>query len=276
VGSALVESDVESSARPTKATSRTGRFRTLVIDSDLSARTRVVTLLRSEPDIEVVGECATGSHARAAIQGSRPDLLFLEANMPDLNSLEFARSLSHQGAAVVFVTARHDYAVHAFDIRAVDYVLKPFSDGRFTSAVSRARLHLIRTQRHPLHDDVRHDRTPSSRQGPARRLVVKSNGQVHLLPTHDIDWCEAVGNYVRFHVGLQTYFSRGTLTRVEARLDSTQFVRVHRSAVVNIERIQALVPSANGEWAIRLCDQTQLTLSRGYRGNFEAALGESL
>jgi two-component system LytT family response regulator len=254
--------------------SESSRIRTLVVDHDLCALARVLSLLKQEADIELVGECSTGPHALSLVDDLKPNLVFLEAGMPGLDGLEFARSLAHGGSAVVFVTTHHDYAVRAFDSRAVDYVLKPFSDERFMSAVSRARLHLSAGPRNKT--SATH-RGTSKRAGSGRRhFVVKSNGRVHLLRGRDIDWCEAVGNYVRLHVGSQTHLSRCTLTQLAQQLDSEQFVRVHRSIIVNIDRIQELQPWANGEYVILLRDQTQLRLSRGYRRSFEAVLGDSL
>jgi two-component system LytT family response regulator len=255
---------------------KTTALRTIVVDPDASALARTRGLLRYEPDIEIVGECATAPHAHFVVEDTRPDLVFLEVNVPQLDGIEFARSLTRDGSAVVFVTAHHDYAASAFETRAVDYVLKPFSDERFMVAVNRARLHLGAAWPHRARFDARQSSVPEHRSTPRRRLLVKSDGRVNVLRTRDIEWCEAVGNYVRLHVGSHTHMMRVTLTYLEGQLDSRQFVRVHRSTIVNIDHIRELTSSANGEYELLLHDQTELTLSRGYRRRFEDVLDDSL
>jgi two-component system LytT family response regulator len=246
-----------------------GKIRTLVVDDEPVARARVLSLLRDETDIEVIGECESGSQAITAIEATSPDLVFLDIQMPQMDGLALARTLGETMPAVVFVTAYDEYALRAFEVHALDYVLKPFSAERFKSALTHARQHL--SQR----------RTAGSSPEPAQperrdRLVIKSSGRIYFVRTLDIDWCEAAGNYVRLHVGAQTHLVRGTMGYIEAQLDPKQFVRVHRSTIVNVDRIQELRSSFNGEYIILLHDKTRLTLSRGYRDGLQTKLGKAL
>jgi two-component system LytT family response regulator len=255
------------------------KIRTLVVDDEPVARARVVSLLRVEADVEVVGECATGSQVRCAIQQTSPDLVFLDIQMPEIDGMELARSFHGGKPAVVFVTAYDEYALRAFDVHAVDYLLKPFSAERFRSALTHVRQQLPLRQTAaggPGPDPPDGHRPAAPRPERHGRLVVKSSGRIYFVRIQDVDWCEAAGNYVCLHVGTQTYLVRGTMSHIESQLDTGQFVRVHRSTIVNLDRIQELRPSFNGELVIVLRDQTRLTLSRGYRQGLQARLGKSL
>jgi two-component system LytT family response regulator len=243
------------------------RIRTLVADDEPIARARMLSLLRDEPDIEVIGECATGPQAISAIERSAPDLVFLDIQMPQIDGLTLARTLGRSMPAVVFVTAYDEYALRAFEVHALDYVLKPYSAERFKSALVHARQHLSAR------------RAPGAQPpAPERRdrLVIKSSGRIYFVRTRDIDWCEASGNYVRLHVGAQTHLVRGTMAHIESQLDQAQFVRIHRSTIVNVDRIQELHSSFGGEYVVLLHDKTRLTLSRGYREGLQTRLGKAL
>ena len=237
------------------------KIRTLVVDDEPVARARVMSLLRDEADIEVIGECESGPEAISAIETTSPDLVFLDIQMPQMNGLELAKTLGETMPAVVFVTAYDEYALRAFEVHALDYVLKPFSAERFKSALMHARQHLS-TRKAPGSPEA----APTRRE----RLVIKSSGRIYFVRTLEIDWCEAAGNYVRLHVGQQTHLVRGTMGHIESQLDPAQFVRVHRSTIVNVDRIQELRSSFNGEYVILLHDKTRLTLSRGYRDGLQA------
>jgi two-component system, LytTR family, response regulator len=243
------------------------RIRTLVADDEPIARARMLSLLQEEPDIEVIGECATGPQAISAIERTSPDLVFLDIQMPQMDGITLARTLGRSMPAVVFVTAYDEYALGAFEVHALDYVLKPYSAERFKSALVHARQHLS-------------TRRASGAQPPASerrdRLVIKSSGRIYFIRTRDIDWCEASGNYVRLHVGPQTHLVRGTMGHIESQLDQAQFVRIHRSTIVNVDRIQELHSSFGGEYVVLLHDKTRLTLSRGYRDGLQAKLGKTL
>ena len=256
------------------------RIRTVVADDEPVARARLLSLLGEERDVEVVGECGNGIEAARAIEHACPDLLFLDVQMPEVNGVELARSLgSDRLPAVVFVTAYDNYALEAFEIRALDYLLKPFSAERFRSALARAREHLAQRRATTIGRQVI-DLLPGYRQRPEApvrdRLVVKSGGRIYFVRMADIDWCEAYGNYVRLHVGSQTHLVRDTMGRLESALDANQFIRIHRSAIVNVDRILELQSSFNGEYVVRLAGDTRLTLSRGYRDALQARLGRTL
>jgi two-component system LytT family response regulator len=245
------------------------RIRTLVADDEPIARARMLALLRDEPDIELIGECATGPEAIAAIERTSPDLVFLDIQMPRIDGLTLARTLGRAMPAVVFVTAYDEYALGAFEVHALDYLLKPYSAERFKSAVVHAREHLSarRTSEIP---------NPKAQTPMRDRLVIKSSGRIYFVRTRDVDWCEAAGNYVRLHVGAQTHLVRGTMGNIESQLDPALFVRIHRSTIVNVDRIQELHSSFGGEYVVLLHDQTRLTLSRGYREGLQARLGKAL
>ena len=252
------------------------RIRTLVVDDEPIARARVLRLLSEEPDIDVVGECGDGPQAVTAISATSPDLIFLDVQLPEMDGFEVARTLQpDRMPAVVFVTAFDQYALRAFECHALDYLLKPFSAQRFKAALAHARQQLAQRQATTIGRQLL-DILPDMRQRePAvDRLVVKSSGRVYFVRIADIDWCEAAGNYVSLHVGTQCHLIRETMSRLEAQLDARQFVRVHRSTIVNLDRIQELRSSFNGEHVLLLRDGTRLTLSRGYREGLQSRLGK--
>ena len=253
------------------------RIRTLIVDDEPIARARVLALLGEEPDIEVVGECWSGAQAVAAITEKSPDLIFLDVQMPEMNGFDVAHALgADRMPAVVFVTAFDQYALRAFEVHALDYLLKPFSAQRFKSALSHARQQLAQRQATTLGRQLL-DILPDipRREPPMDRLVVKSSGRVYFVRTADIDWCEAAGNYICLHVGAQSHLIRETMNRLESQLDTRQFVRIHRSTIVNVDRIQELRSSFNGEHVVALGDGTRLTLSRGYRDTLQTRLGKT-
>jgi two-component system LytT family response regulator len=250
----------------------------MVVDDEPIARARVLSLLNDEADIEVVRECSSGTEAVSAITEISPDLIFLDVQMPEMDGFDVARAFEpDRMPAVVFVTAFDHYALRAFEIQAADYLLKPFSAQRFKLALSHARDQLAQRQASTLGRQLMALLPEMSRrQSPARdRLVVKSSGRVYFVPTADIDWCEAAGNYVCLHVGAQSHLVRETMAHLESHLDPQQFVRIHRSTIVNVDRIQELRSSFNGEHLVLLRGGTRLTLSRGYREALQARLGTS-
>ena len=249
------------------------KIRTLVVDDEPIARARVVSLLKQEDDIEVVGECANGQQAISAIESTSPDLLFLDIQMPEVNGLDLARTIQSSGTpAVVFVTAYDEYALRAFEVHALDFLLKPFSAERFRSALGHAREQV--TQRR--NGAAPRSAQPEGRGGRSNRLMIKSGGRIHFVRTADIDWCEAQGNYVRVHVGPQEHLVRDTMSRLETELDPQLFVRIHRSTIVNVDRIQEMQSSFNGEYVVLLRTGTRLTLSRGYREFLQTRLGKPI
>jgi two-component system LytT family response regulator len=254
------------------------KIRVLVADDEPLARERLTGLLSQEPDIEVVGQARDGEEAITAIHDDTPDLVFLDVQMPQMNGFEVIEAVgTDKMPLVIFVTAYDQHALKAFQVRALDYLLKPFDRERFKDALQRARKQLEREENGDLGrrllalvKDLRRDQPKSD------RLVVKSGGRLFFLRTDEIDWVEAAGNYVRLHVGPGSHLLRETMNAIEGRLDPEKFFRIHRSRIVNMERIQELQPWLNGEYAVLLRTGTRLTLSRGYREKLQDRLGRSI
>jgi two-component system, LytTR family, response regulator len=261
-------------------------IRTLIIDDEPLGRSGIRVRLKNEPDIEVIGECANGRLAVEAINALSPDLIFLDVQMPGMNGFEVLAATSNIPLPVViFVTAYDEYAVRAFDTHALDYLLKPIDDERFKLAVQRARVHLklklesVLGQRFAaLLADFQADTLPARcglKEPPVERFVIKSGGRIFFLKAEEIDWVEAVGDYVRLHIGKQSHLLRETMVEMEAKLGRC-FLRIHRSTIVNTERIKELQPYFNGEYVVVLLDGTQLKSSRGYREQLRNHFGDSL
>lgn len=236
-------------------------LRVVLVDDEPLARERLRSLLETEADVELVAECADGVEAVAAVRSGRPDLVFLDVQMPGMDGFEVLDALDPATLpAVVFVTAYDRYALKAFDVHAVDYLLKPFDRQRFASALERARLDLRADDAGrrilALVADLRRERRPQ------QRIVVKAAGRVFFLRPPEIDWMEAAGNYVRLHVGKKSYLVRETMKGLEDRLDPDTFVRIHRSRIVNLDRVRELQPWFHGEHLIVLTTGEQLTTSR--------------
>ena len=254
------------------------KIKVLVADDEPLARERLSGLLSQEPDIEMVGQARDGEEAVTAIHDDSPDLVFLDVQMPQMNGFDVIDAVgSDKMPLVIFVTAYDQHALKAFQVRALDYLLKPFDRERFKDALGRARKQLERDENGDLGKrllalvkDLRRDQPKSD------RLVVKSGGRLFFLRTDEIDWVEAAGNYVRLHVGPGSHLLRETMNAIEGRLDPEKFFRIHRSRIVNMERIQELQPWLNGEYAVLLRTGTRLTLSRGYREKLQDRLGRAI
>jgi two-component system, LytTR family, response regulator len=242
-------------------------IRTLIVDDEPLARERLRTLLQQESDIEIVGESADGRQALNAIGTEAPDLVFLDIQMPVLDGFGVIQSLEDRPLpAVIFVTAYDQYALRAFDVHALDYLLKPFTAKRFQKALERARAELDRGSDGKAGFEQRLINLLEDLNGEKKhpkRLVVKSSGRVYFLKIDEIDWIEAEGNYVRLHVGVNSHLLRETMKGMEAALDPDRFIRIHRSTIVNTERIRELQPLFHGEYAVILMDGTRLVASRG-------------
>jgi two-component system, LytTR family, response regulator len=271
------------------------KIRALVVDDEPVARDRVVRLLQQQSDIELVGQCSNGLETVTAIERLLPDLVFLDVQMPEMDGFEVVKALDARHIpAVVFVTAYDEYALRAFEVHALDYLLKPFSSMRFRAALAHARDQLHRRRAGELGrklltlaptlwerpegseqpDNV--DRADRPNGNRPERLLVRSAGRVHFVRTAEIEWCEAAGNYVRLHVGRESHLFRETMNSLESKLDPRHFVRIHRSTIVNVEQIEELRSSLGGESTVALRNGVALTLSRGYRENFQQRLGKSL
>jgi two-component system LytT family response regulator len=253
------------------------KIQALIVDDERLARKRIRSLLKNERDVEVVGECADGAEALAAIRKQNPDLVFLDVQMPEMDGFQVLQSVGADlMPAVVFVTAYDKYALRAFEVHALDYLLKPFDEDRFGEALRRAKDQVLGSSNGDLHDRllalIEHLR---SGERYVDRLLVKASGRVLFLKTEDIDWIEAAGNYVRLHVGRESHLLRETMNTIETKLDPARFLRIHRSTIVNLDRIKEMQPWFSGEYVVLLKDGTELRLSRGYRDKFDERLGEA-
>lgn len=243
------------------------KIKSLIVDDEPLARDRVKRMLREESDIEITGECGNGMEAVAFINEHAPDLVFLDIQMPEMTGFEVLRAISEEKMpAIVFVTAYDQYAIQAFDVHALDYLLKPFNRERFTRAVARAREHIEKS--HGGNIDERLASLIADLKGGKKyleRLVVKSVGRVFFLRTDEVDWIEAAGNYAKLHVGRESHLIRETMNGLESKLDPDKFLRIHRSTLVNIDRIKELHPLFSGDYTVNLKNGVELTLSRNYR-----------
>lgn len=247
-------------------------LRILIVDDEELARQRIRRLLAREEEVEVIGEACDGHHAVESIRSLEPDLVFLDVQMPEVDGFAVLERLRPDPPpAVVFVTAHDDYAVRAFEVHAVDYLRKPFDAIRFKEAFSRARRRLAGAE---VEERARkldallaqvEAQPPRSRQ----RLMVRSDGRLYFVRIDDIDWVEAAGNYVKLHVGRDTHLMRETMSGIEKMLDPSRFLRIHRSAIVNLDRVREMQPWFSGEYTVILRDGTQLRLSRVYRDRLE-------
>jgi two-component system, LytTR family, response regulator len=244
-------------------------IRALIVDDEPLSRDRVRMLLAPYPEVQVIGECADGREAVTTIQATSPDLVFLDIQMPEIDGFEVLQQLeTARMPAVIFVTAYDAYAIRAFEVNAVDYLLKPIDPARFAIALDRVT--------HALKDEVV-ERVLSVVESIKRpryrtRIVVRDAKGAFFLPVDAITWLEAADNYVRVHTADTSYLLRETLKNIEASLDPERFVRVHRSAMVNLEMVARVEPWSRGEYAISLRDGTRLTSSRAYGGAFRALL----
>jgi two-component system LytT family response regulator len=259
-----------------------GKIGVLLVDDERLARDRIRELLRGEADMEIVGECGSGREALSVIAQRAPDLVFLDIQMPEMNGFEVLAALGEGPLpCVVFVTAYDQFALRAFDVHALDYLLKPFDRERFEKALCRAREALRGRDQVALNERMvallREVGQEAGRRSPyLHRLVVKNDGRSVLIKVEDVDWIESSGNYLRVHVAGACHMLRETMASLEDRLDPEKFARIHRSAIVNIDRIRELSPYFHGDYMVKLGDGTELTLSRSYRDRLQEKLGREL
>jgi two-component system, LytTR family, response regulator len=246
-------------------------LRALIVDDEPLARRRLIALLKDEPDIEIAGECDDGPSAMAAAKRLAPDIMFLDVQMPGMDGFDVIDALGPKHCpAVVFVTAYDEYALKAFDVHAVDYLLKPFDRKRLRQALQRARALTLNEKDFGRRlagviADIRAGR-------PEQRFAVKSRGRVYFVRADEIDWIEASGHYLALHAGRDEHLIRDTITNMESRLDPHRFARVHRSVIVNVDRIKELLPSFHGEYTIVLRDGARLQSSRGHSERLHAII----
>ena len=241
------------------ARSYNARIRTLVVDDEPLARSNLTVLLRLDPEIEIVGECSSGFEALAEIRGRKPDLVFLDVQMPECDGFDVVEQLGKDlPHAVVFVTAYDQYALKAFEAGALDYLLKPFDNARFDRALGRAKQRIALSKEAPRKID---------------RLVIKGAGQVTFVKISEIDWIEAADYYACLHLRTKTHLLRRRMSDLERELDPTVFCRIHRSSIVNINRIRGLEVAEDGEYEVTLDTGARLRLSRRYRKQLQSLLG---
>jgi two-component system, LytTR family, response regulator len=280
------------------------KIRTVVCDDEPDAREGIVDLLRRDPDVLLVAEARNGSEAATAIRDLAPDVVFLDVQMPKLDGFAVLAGLPPSGGSerapvIVFVTAYDEYALRAFGVHALDYLLKPFSDARFAEALAAAKARVrerracaLGLQIASLLRPMAANRTtalgcqPSTASAPPgvindrkqylEHFMVRVGGKVTLLRVDDVDWIEADDYYAKLHVAGRAYLLRETMQQLEAKLDPAAFVRVHRSSIVHIDRVRTLEPYIKGSHVLTLRDGTRLTLSRGRKAGLEMALGSRL
>jgi two-component system, LytTR family, response regulator len=234
-------------------------IKALVVDDEALARRNVTVLLSRDPDIGSVVECESGQDAIEEIRRSKPDLVFLDVQMPECGGFDVLELLgSDLPSTIIFVTAYDEYALRAFEAGALDYLLKPFDDARFDRALRRAK-----------------ERLAHLPQRTTERLVVRSHGRVVFVSVGDIDWIEAADYYACLHVGTETHILRRTLSELEQDLGDEKFIRIHRSIVVNLDRIQGLELQASGEYEVVLKSKVRLRLSRRFRKRLQERMGVS-
>ena len=247
----------------------------MIVDDEPLARRRIKRMLARDGEVDVVGDCGNGKDAISAIKQLNPNLLFLDVQMPEVDGFDVLESIDPKRLPfVIFVTAYDQYALRAFEVSAVDYLVKPFDRARFDKALARAKARLaiergndFNQQTLALLEELK------ARSNHIERLLIKAGGRAFFLKTEEIDWIEAEGKYVRLHAGKESYLLREAIGSLEAQLDPKKFPRIHRSSIVNIERIQELRPWSHGDFIVVLKDETKLRMSRRYRQNLSAVWG---
>ena len=237
------------------------KIRALIVDDEPLARSSVAMLLRRDPEITVIGECGSGTEALSEIRITKPDLLLLDVQMPELDGFDVLEMLGSDLPQVIFVTAYDQYALRAFEAGAIDYLLKPFDNARFDVAITRAKQRIR---------GINHGGEPRNR---AERIVVKSAGEVCFIKVRDIDWIEAADYYACLHVGSRNHLLRRSMAELEAELDPKQFCRTHRSSIVNLDRVRGLKLQEDGEYEVLLENGARVRLSRRYRKELETRVG---
>ena len=242
-------------------------IRTIIADDENLARKKLRLLLSSESGVNVIAECRDGRQTVAAVQAHQPDLLLLDIQMPDLDGFQVLEQLSPaELPVVVFTTAYDHYAIRAFEAHALDYLLKPFNQERLHRALERVKVELLKTHEHSVKKRILDLLGKTKSETPQlNRLVIRTAGRVVFLELDEVDWIEAAANYVKLHVGKESFLLREGIGHISAKLDPERFVRIHRSSIVNVRRIRELQPCDSGEYIAVLRDGKELSCSRGCR-----------
>jgi two-component system LytT family response regulator len=251
--------EVRAERQLASANSRRGRVRALIVDDEPLARSNLAILLRRDAEVEVIGECGSGHEALAEIRRAKPDLVFLDVQMPECDGFDVLEMLgSDAPSAIIFVTAYDQYALRAFEAGALDYLLKPFDNARFEKALIRAKKQITQW---------------GSSRRPPEQFVIKSAGKVEFVKIAEVDWIEAADYYSCLHVGAKSHLLRRSLADLDRELDSTIFCRTHRSAIVKLDRVRGLETNQNGEYEVVMEGGVRVHLSRRYRKQLQERIG---
>lgn len=243
-------------------------MKAIIVDDEPLARERIRQLLEHVPDVSIVAECEDGATAIKTIRSQKPDVVFLDVQMPGLNGMDVVEQLGDDVPFIVFVTAYDQYAIKAFELHALDYLLKPFDRQRFDITIKRVRDALLRSD-YPTRSNLRAF-VEAWQKTSSGRLIIKDRGKIHAVRISDIDWIEGTGNYANIHCGKASYLMRETLSALEAQLTPQRFVRIHRSTIVNLDRVREVRALENGDYRITLERGTCLTMSRTYKRRLSA------
>ncbi len=249
----------------------------IIVDDEPLARERIRSLIEERGDIEIIRECKDGREAVVALLDERPDLVFLDIQMPEMDGFEVIASIDDEHLpAIIFITAFDEYAIRAFEVNAIDYLLKPINPARFEKAVSRAIDRLSWREKKESDKTLRDfiERLQLER-GYTSRFVVRNQSKLYFVRASDVDWIDSAANYARLHVSGKEHLVRETLKSIEARLNPEVFVRLHRSAIINVERIASVEPHFHGEYVVTMADGAKLTTSRTHSSKLRAILHQS-
>jgi two-component system LytT family response regulator len=253
----------------------------IIVDDEPAARRRLRSLIETDAEVRIVGECGDGIRAADMIRQLRPSLLFLDVQIPGADGFDVLREIEDRPdlPAVVFVTAHREYAIPAFEAQALDYLLKPFKRSRFFEVLARAKKHILRNFEYQESQKSGRQKLagpPAAPQEPSELLLIKSRGRLLFLRMSELKWVEAERDYVRLHLEKDNHFIRDTMNNFQRRLDKNGFIRIHRSTIVNVNEICEILPLLGGDYSVVLRDKTQLTLSRRYRSSLDDFLRRKL
>ena len=248
----------------------------LIVDDEPAARRRLRSLIETDPEVRIVGECGDGILAAEMIRKLKPALIFLDVQIPGADGFGVLEEIADRRdlPVVVFVTAHREYAIPAFEAQALDYLLKPFKRSRFFEVLARAKSHILKNIEYL--DRQKSAGSPSDSQEPSELLLIKSRGRLLFLRMAELKWVEAERDYVRLHLEKDSHFIRDTMNNFQRRLNKNGFIRIHRSTIVNVNEICEILPLLGGDYSVVLRDKTQLTLSRRYRSSLDNFLRRKL
>jgi two-component system LytT family response regulator len=249
------------------------QYSVIIADDEPLARERLRGMLAARKECRLIAECRNGAEARDAIQKLQPDIVLLDIKMPALDGIEVAEAISQNHAAVIFVTAHDEFALRAFDVNALDYVLKPVDQGRFDLAIDKAEKTRADDRAKEIEPGLLDFlETLRAERSYATKFLIRDTRDLYFVRADDVEWADAQGNYVRLHVGGKSHMLRRSFSDFEASLDPRRFVRIHRSTIVNLEQVSRLTPQGHGEFVISLRNGARLTTSRTYAAKLQSIL----